>query len=131
MDNNDHKPAFRVLKVMMIAFDTDQSPAAFFRQIDQFPTGVPLRYRSNCKLFLLHRLTFAFSASGPAESFRFLQEPHAGGGPAHGVDTHPGLLRCLMQRYGGSTQYHPHKEETWMNFYTRQHKHYCGIDLHA
>jgi transposase len=23
------------------------------------------------------------------------------------------------------------KEETWMNFYTRQHKHYCGIDLHA
>jgi len=26
---------------------------------------------------------------------------------------------------------HPHKEETWMNFYTRQHKHYCGIDLHA
>jgi transposase len=26
---------------------------------------------------------------------------------------------------------HPHKEETWMNFYTQQHKHYCGIDLHA
>jgi transposase len=26
---------------------------------------------------------------------------------------------------------HPHKEETWMNFYTHQHKHYCGIDLHA
>jgi transposase len=25
---------------------------------------------------------------------------------------------------------HPHKE-TWMNFYTQQHKHYCGIDLHA
>ena len=25
---------------------------------------------------------------------------------------------------------HPHKE-AWMNFYTRQHKHYCGIDLHA
>jgi len=24
-----------------------------------------------------------------------------------------------------------HQEETWMNFYTRQHKHYCGIDLHA
>jgi transposase len=23
------------------------------------------------------------------------------------------------------------QEETWMNFYTRQHKHYCGIDLHA
>jgi len=23
------------------------------------------------------------------------------------------------------------KEETWMNFYTQQHKHYCGIDLHA
>jgi transposase len=23
------------------------------------------------------------------------------------------------------------KEDTWMNFYTRQHKHYCGIDLHA
>src|SRR5215510_10060791 len=26
---------------------------------------------------------------------------------------------------------HPHKEEAWMNFYTQQHKHYCGIDLHA
>ena len=26
---------------------------------------------------------------------------------------------------------HPPKEETWLNFYTRQHKHYCGIDLHA
>jgi transposase len=25
---------------------------------------------------------------------------------------------------------HPHKE-AWMNFYTQQHKHYCGIDLHA
>jgi expansin (peptidoglycan-binding protein) len=24
------------------------------------------------------------------------------------------------------------QEEAWMNFYaTRQHKHYCGIDLHA
>jgi len=28
-------------------------------------------------------------------------------------------------------QMHPHKEETWMNFYTHQHKHHCGIDLHA
>jgi expansin (peptidoglycan-binding protein) len=26
---------------------------------------------------------------------------------------------------------HPHKEETWMNFYTQQHNHYGGIDLHA
>jgi transposase len=26
---------------------------------------------------------------------------------------------------------HPQKEETWMNFYTQQHKQYCGIDLHA
>jgi hypothetical protein len=29
----------------------------------------------------------------------------------------------------------PHKsilqEEAWMNFYTHQHKHSCGIDLHA
>jgi hypothetical protein len=25
---------------------------------------------------------------------------------------------------------HPHKE-AWMNFYTRQQKHYCGIDRHA
>jgi hypothetical protein len=23
------------------------------------------------------------------------------------------------------------KEDPWMNFYTGQHKHYCGIDLHA
>jgi transposase len=23
------------------------------------------------------------------------------------------------------------KEEPWMNFYTQQHKHYCGIDLQA
>jgi transposase len=27
-------------------------------------------------------------------------------------------------------KFHPHKE-AWMNFYTQQHKHYCGIDLHA
>jgi hypothetical protein len=26
---------------------------------------------------------------------------------------------------------HPPKEEAWMNFYTQQHNHYCGIDLHA
>ena len=26
---------------------------------------------------------------------------------------------------------HPHKAETWMKFYTQQHKHYCGIDLQA
>jgi hypothetical protein len=26
---------------------------------------------------------------------------------------------------------HPPKEETWRNFYTQQHKHYCGIDLPA
>jgi hypothetical protein len=29
----------------------------------------------------------------------------------------------------------PHKSipkaEPWMNFYTRQHKHYCGLDLQA
>src|SRR5256712_9984735 len=23
------------------------------------------------------------------------------------------------------------QEDTWMRFYTHQHKHYCGIDLHA
>jgi expansin (peptidoglycan-binding protein) len=23
------------------------------------------------------------------------------------------------------------QEDTWMNFYTQQHKHYCGIALHA
>jgi hypothetical protein len=28
-------------------------------------------------------------------------------------------------------QIHPHKEETWLNFYTQQHKHYCGSDLPA
>jgi len=28
-------------------------------------------------------------------------------------------------------QMHPHKEETWMNFYTQQHKHSCGIELQA
>ena len=27
-------------------------------------------------------------------------------------------------------KFHPHKK-AWMNFYTQQHKHYCGIDLHA
>jgi hypothetical protein len=25
----------------------------------------------------------------------------------------------------------PYKEEPWMNFSTRQHTHYCGIDLQA
>jgi transposase len=47
------------------------------------------------------------------------------------VAQHPGLLGCPVQRYGGETQNSPPKEETWMNFYTQQHKHYCGIDLHA
>ncbi len=28
-------------------------------------------------------------------------------------------------------QLHPPKEETWLNFYTRRHTHYCGIDLPA
>jgi transposase len=27
-------------------------------------------------------------------------------------------------------KFHPH-QEAWMNFYTQQHKHYCGLDLHA
>src|SRR5215813_12362442 len=29
-----------------------------------------------------------------------------------------------------TTQIHP-TEDTWRNFYTQHHKHYCGIDLHA
>jgi hypothetical protein len=32
---------------------------------------------------------------------------------------------------GARPKIHPPKEETWMNFYPRQHKQYCGIDLHA
>jgi hypothetical protein len=36
-----------------------------------------------------------------------------------------------VRRYGGGTLKFTPKEETWMNFYTQQHKHYCGIDLHA
>jgi hypothetical protein len=27
-------------------------------------------------------------------------------------------------------KFYPH-QEAWMNFYTQQHKHYCGIDLPA
>jgi transposase len=46
-------------------------------------------------------------------------------------DTHPGLLRREVRRYGGGTLKFTPKEETWMNFYTQQHKHYCGIDLPA
>jgi hypothetical protein len=65
------------------------------------------------------------------ETFRVHPEPQAGGNTVQWIDTHPGLLRRERRRYGGSTQYHPHKEETWMNFYTQQHKQYCGIDLHA
>jgi hypothetical protein len=49
----------------------------------------------------------------------------------HGVDTHPGLLGCTVQREDGCTQNSPPEEETWMNCYTQQHKQYCGIDLHA
>jgi hypothetical protein len=33
-------------------------------------------------------------------------------------------------RMAVSQQFIP-KEEPWMNFYTQQHKHDCGIDLHA
>ena len=29
------------------------------------------------------------------------------------------------------TKHFTPKEETWMNFYTQQPKHYCGIALHA
>jgi transposase len=47
------------------------------------------------------------------------------------VDTHPGLLRREVRRYGGGTLKFTPKEETWMNFYPQQHKHSCGIDLHA
>src|SRR5262245_49623340 len=38
-------------------------------------------------------------------------DPPAGGGPAHGADTHPGLLRCTGQRYGGYTQNSPPTKE--------------------
>lgn len=49
-----------------------------------------------------------------------------------GIDTHPGLLCCELSRSGrmAVAKLHPPKE-AWMNFYTQQHKHYCGIDLHA
>jgi hypothetical protein len=46
-------------------------------------------------------------------------------------DTQPGLLRREVRRYGGGTLKFTPKEETWMNFYTQQHKHDCGLDLHA
>src|SRR5712671_6322437 len=49
-------------------------------------------------------------------------KPPQGPCPLQGFDTHPGLLRCPVQRYGGYTQNSPPKEETWMNFYTQQHK---------
>jgi transposase len=62
---------------------------------------------------------------------RLHSKPQAGGGHVQGDDTHPGLLRREVRRYGGGTLKFTPKEETWMNFYTQQHKHYCGIDLHA
>ena len=46
-------------------------------------------------------------------------------------DTHPGLLGCEVQRSDGCSSQYTLPEDTWMNFYTQQHKHYCGIDLHA
>jgi hypothetical protein len=46
-------------------------------------------------------------------------------------DTPPGLRCCTRQQYGGCTQNSPPKEEAWRNFYTQQHKHYCGSDLPA
>jgi transposase len=37
---------------------------------------------------------------------------------------------CSSGRVAEATNSTP-KEEPWMNFYTQQHKQYCGIDLHA
>ena len=41
------------------------------------------------------------------------------------------LLTRTAQYLGTHASASRSKEETWMNFYTQQHKHYCGIDLHA
>ena len=45
------------------------------------------------------------------------------------------LIQASLAASGSGRMAVAHKstlpEETWMNFYTRQHKHYCGIDLHA
>jgi hypothetical protein len=63
--------------------------------------------------------------------FRPQAELQAGGDAVERTDTPPGLLRCPVRRYGGCTQNSPPKEDTWMNFYTQQHKHSCGSDLPA
>src|SRR5262245_27444429 len=45
------------------------------------------------------------------------------------------LIQASSTAQGSGRMVVPHKstpkEETWMNFYPQQHKHYCGIDLHA
>jgi len=66
-------------------------------------------------------------------AFHISSEPPQGRDAVARVDTHPGLLCCELERSGRMAV--PHKsiptEEAWRNFYTQQHKHYCGIDLHA
>ena len=45
------------------------------------------------------------------------------------------LIQASCAASGSSRMAVPHKsiptEDTWRNFYTHQHKHYCGIDLQA
>src|SRR5215813_13400129 len=79
----------------------------------------------------ISNLTLAVTASCPNETFQIHSKPQPGSDAVARVDTHPGLLCCQRQRYGGCTPNSPPNEEAWMNFYTHQHKHYCGIDLHA
>jgi hypothetical protein len=66
----------------------------------------------------------------PDVSFHVYSNPQTGGGYVQRFDTHSGLLCCECSgRMVG-----PHKspkEDTWMNFYTQQHKQSCGIDLHT
>src|SRR5215204_1959518 len=67
----------------------------------------------------------------PTVSFRIQQEPHAGSGHEHASI----LIQASSAAKCSGRMVVPHKstpkEETWMNFYTHQHKHYCGIDLHT
>jgi|SRR5215510_12439698 len=77
------------------------------------------------------RLTLKRTASGHTVSFQIEQSPNVAAMRWRAMIL---IQASSAARCGGMVarpKIHPHKEETWMNFSTQQHKHYCGIDRHA
>jgi hypothetical protein len=66
-----------------------------------------------------------------AVAFRLDPKPQAGGDAVARRDTHPASMSAHGSGRMAEPQQTTPKKDAWMNFYPWQHKHYCGIDLHA